>query len=99
MGDSGAEPRSWVFGQAADCDVRVDDEYVSSHHCKVTLAADGSVTVEDLGSVNGTWIRSASREKPGSPVLNGARVRGPTLLRPGWIVRIGRTDLPWRRPR
>ena len=90
------EPRSWVFGTAEDCDVRVDDEYASNHHCRVTLAEDGTVTVEDLGSTNGTWIRPGGGPAAG-PLSYGTRVRGPVRLEPGWIIRVGKTDVPWRR--
>lgn len=89
--------RSWIFGQGADCDVRVQDEYVSTRHCKVTLRMDGVVTVEDLGSVNGTWIRHAGKSAS-SPLNLGLRVYGPTPIQPGWIIRIGRTDIPWTVP-
>ena len=89
--------RSWVFGTSGDCDVRVDDKYASNQHCKVTQASDGTVTVEDLGSTNGTWIRPASQKTVGPLSLPGTRVYGPTQLRPGWIIRIGHTDLPWTR--
>lgn len=87
-----------VFGTSADCDVRVDDKYASNHHCKVTMAGDGTVTVEDLGSTNGTWIRPVTQEKLGPFSLPGTRVYGPTPLHPGWIIRIGNTDLPWKKP-
>lgn len=90
--------RSWIFGQGADCDVRVQDEYVSTRHCKVTLRPDGVVTVEDLGSTNGTLARPVSA--PASVVICGLsltfglRIYGPTPIPPGWIIRIGRTDIP-----
>lgn len=91
-----SEPRSWVFGTAPDCDVRVADEYASLRHCKVTLAGDGTATVEDLGSTNGTWVRPESQQMLSRLSLPGTRVYGPTRIEPGWIIRIGRTDLPWK---
>jgi pSer/pThr/pTyr-binding forkhead associated (FHA) protein len=79
--------RAWVFGSAADCDVRIlDDEYVSGRHAQVTLRA----FAEDLGSTNGTRIKRA----------NGivVPVRGPVPLQPGDTLVIGRTLVPWERP-
>lgn len=73
---------SLTIGRGEDCDVRVDDEYASPHHAKVTRDDAGRVWIEDLGSTNGTW-------------LNGVRVYGPTLMTPGCVVRVGRTEIPW----
>lgn len=77
-------PESWTFGTAEDCDVRIDDEYVSNHHCRITRDDDGRVWIEDLGSTNGTWV-------------NGARIYDRFPIRPGVTIRIGRTDIPWNR--
>lgn len=44
-----------VLGRGQDADIRFEDELVSRRHC--TLSFDGqSVTVEDLGSTNGTFV-------------------------------------------
>ncbi|QQC89570.1 FHA domain-containing protein [Streptomyces alfalfae] len=53
-------------GRSAEADVALDDPDVSRLHCAVTLAADGRVTVEDLGSTNGTSVDG--REVTGRPV-------------------------------
>jgi pSer/pThr/pTyr-binding forkhead associated (FHA) protein len=83
--------QTWIFGTGEDCDVRIlDDDYVSIRHCKVTRTEDGSVWVEDLGSTNGTWVGSGLTK----PVI---KVGLPTLLPHGWVIRIGRTDVPWKR--
>ncbi|GAB3192349.1 hypothetical protein GCM10027261_04860 [Geodermatophilus arenarius] len=47
--------RPWVIGRAADCDVRVADPRVSSHHFRVEPVAGGTWRVTDLGSRNGTF--------------------------------------------
>lgn len=86
-----ADDTTWVIGQGADCDIRVSDEYVSTRHCRVSLADDGTVTVEDLGSTNGTWVRRGDAPN----ALSGVKVIGPTRIVPGWIIRVGRTDIPW----
>jgi pSer/pThr/pTyr-binding forkhead associated (FHA) protein len=85
-----------MFGTEPDCDVRVDDPFVSNHHCAITETDDGRVLIEDLGSTNGTWVRPASQVAVGKFSLPGVKVYGPTEIQPGWIVRIGKTDLPWR---
>ena len=44
-----------TLGRGQDADIRLDDELVSRKHC--TLTFDGiNVTVEDLGSTNGTFV-------------------------------------------
>ena len=44
-------------GTAEDNDNVLNDEYVSSHHARVTVYKDPlAIVIEDLGSTNGTWI-------------------------------------------
>ena len=57
----------------------VDDGLVSARHALLTPRDDG-VLVEDLGSRNGTY-------------LNGARVEGSAIARPGDVVTVGRTRI------
>jgi predicted component of type VI protein secretion system len=62
-----------IFGRTAG-DVRLaDDPTVSPRHARLTLAG-GELHVQDLGSVNGTFVR----------------LRGPHRLAPGEEIRIGR---------
>jgi predicted component of type VI protein secretion system len=58
-------------------DITLDDDQVSRSHARVSVA-DGTVTIEDLGSTNGTFV-------------NGARIEEATTLAPGDTVRIGAT--------
>ncbi len=68
-------------GRSADADVPLDDPDVSRMHCAVTLAADGLVTVTDLGSTNGTSV-------------DGGEVTDrPVRLAPGSLLRIGESAL------
>jgi EmrB/QacA subfamily drug resistance transporter len=60
----------------------VDDPLVSRLHARVSPTPDGYV-VEDLGSRNGTWV-------------NGVQIAGPTLVRPGDQIRIGRATFELR---
>jgi pSer/pThr/pTyr-binding forkhead associated (FHA) protein len=65
-----------VLGREA-ADLVIDDPQVSRRHAGVRPAS-GALEVEDLGSLNGTWV-------------NGARIDGPTRLAPGDRVRVGDT--------
>ncbi|MDX1487067.1 MAG: GGDEF domain-containing protein [Acidiferrobacterales bacterium] len=51
-----------VIGRGADADVVVGDPRVSRQHARVTIDANGTAVLEDLGSSNGTF-------------LNGSRIR------------------------
>jgi pSer/pThr/pTyr-binding forkhead associated (FHA) protein len=65
-----------VLGRQA-ADLEIDDPQVSRRHAAVRPAGD-AIEVEDLGSLNGTWV-------------NGSRIDGPTRLAPGDRVRVGDT--------
>lgn len=82
---SPADSASFVFGTDPSCDVRIDDPYVSGRHARVWRDDDG-VWVEDLGSTNGTWI---------GQLYFGQRVTLKTRLRPGDVLWMGRTRIPW----
>ncbi|MFF4491652.1 FHA domain-containing protein [Streptomyces sp. NPDC001544] len=70
-----------TIGRSADADVPLDDPDVSRLHCAVTVAADGRVSVADLGSTNGT-------------ALDGTRVDGrPVRFSAGALLRIGESAL------
>ncbi|MFE7274002.1 FHA domain-containing protein [Streptomyces sp. NPDC057623] len=69
------------IGRSAEADVPLDDPDVSRLHCAVTVAADGRVSVADLGSTNGTS-------------LDGTRVTArPVRFAPGALLRIGESAL------
>jgi hypothetical protein len=86
--DGTAKPRAMylatntVVGRGAECDLRLDDTFVSQEHARI-FAKDGSWYVEDLGSTNGTY-------------LDQQRVQGPLLVGPGQPIRIGQTVLELR---
>ncbi len=69
----------FVVGRNASCQLSLDDPLVSRRHATFTVHAD-SVTVEDLGSRNGVS-------------LNGERLVGRVLLRPGDRVQIGSQEM------
>jgi predicted component of type VI protein secretion system len=58
-------------------DITLDDDQVSRSHARVSVAGS-TITIEDLGSTNGTFV-------------NGAKIEAPTTLAPGDTVRIGAT--------
>jgi DNA-binding NtrC family response regulator len=50
--------RPVVVGSSPECELVVEDPYVSRRHCQLSLTARG-VVVRDLGSRNGTWLGQA----------------------------------------
>jgi len=54
----------------------VGDEHLDEKHCRVYRASDGRYLIEDLGSVNGTYVRIRSTENlvDGDVVIVGGEV-------------------------
>jgi pSer/pThr/pTyr-binding forkhead associated (FHA) protein len=71
------------IGRSESCAIRLQDTYVSQVHARLANA-NGSWTVEDLGSTNGTF-------------LNDRRVGDPVAVHAGDVVRVGKTLLELRR--
>jgi len=68
--------KQFLVGREPDCHLRPNSEMVSRHHC-VFLVDDYTVRVRDLGSTNGTYV-------------NGERIQGQVVLKPGDRVEIGK---------
>jgi pSer/pThr/pTyr-binding forkhead associated (FHA) protein len=64
-----------VIGRRQDCNVRIPLGDVSRKHCRL-LKTDDGITLEDLGSTNGT-------------IHNGQKISEPTALSAGDKIRVG----------
>jgi hypothetical protein len=69
-----------TIGRALDNDLVIDDPHVDAHHARITTAEDGTLLLEDLGSVNGIDVPGVGRQTRVSLVA-------------GTSVKIGRTPL------
>src|ERR1700761_9760 len=54
-----------VIGRADDADLKLEDGEASRHHLRITPHPDGSATVEDLDSANGTFVNQNELVGPG----------------------------------
>lgn len=68
-------PGEHIIGRGADVAVAIFASATSRHHARVSVTGD-QITLEDLGSRNGTYV-------------NGVRVEGTVELHPGDEIRIG----------
>jgi class 3 adenylate cyclase len=71
-----------TLGRGDDAGVRIDDPEISRAHAVVSPTAQG-LEVQDLGSLNGTWV-------------NGERISGVTPLARGDVIKIGATRIEVR---
>ena len=85
----GQKPRSvrldasTTIGRSVECELRLDDTYVSQQHARI-FDRSGNWYVEDLGSTNGTFV-------------NEQRLVAPAMLTPGDKIRVGQTIVELRR--
>jgi hypothetical protein len=75
------KPARTLIGTGADCDVKVEDQFMSSHHCEVRFE-NGSFKLCDLGSTNGI-------------VVNDKKVREHELV-DNDLFRLGRTEFKFK---
>jgi pSer/pThr/pTyr-binding forkhead associated (FHA) protein len=65
-----------VIGRSPYCSLVLDHETLSRVHATLRIVGDG-VELDDLDSSNGTFV-------------NGARIQGPTVVKPGDEIRLGK---------
>jgi hypothetical protein len=70
-----------LIGTGDDCDVKIDDQFCSSHHCEVRFEY-GAYKIVDLGSTNGI-------------VVNEKKVREHELV-DNDIIKMGRTEFKFK---
>jgi FHA domain-containing protein/VWA domain-containing protein len=75
------KPSRTVIGTGSDCDIKVDDQFMSSKHCEVRFEG-GSFKLFDLGSTNGI-------------VVNDKKVREHELV-DNDLFRLGRTEFKFK---
>jgi serine/threonine protein kinase len=73
-------PGNYTLGQGEDCPVRLSDPSTSRHHARLTIAEDGFMLLEDLGSTNGTFV-------------DGVPVTAPHPVRPSQTITLGALPL------
>jgi DNA-binding NtrC family response regulator len=78
---------SYVAGRSPPSEIELDDPSVSREHTRIRVLEDVSVEVEDLGSMNGTFVNGSRVEKArisaGDELRLGAVFVGVHLLEPG----------------
>lgn len=72
--------RQITIGRNSDCDIILDSDTVSRYHASVRILNDGTYSIKDLGSRNGTFI-------------NGKKVKGVTKILLTDKIYIGRHQL------
>ena len=66
----------WNVGRNAGCEIVVSDGMVSGTHAKLQVHSDGSLSICDTGSTNGTFV-------------NGQRLESSRVLRSGDVILLG----------
>jgi len=69
----------FLIGRAEECDIRPLSDEVSRRHCAIVVGPE-AVSVEDLGSRNGTYV-------------NGERIKERTPVTDGDLLRVGSLEL------
>jgi pSer/pThr/pTyr-binding forkhead associated (FHA) protein len=70
---------SVLVGRSEQCEIAIDDPLVSRRHARITVVGS-MVTIEDLGSSNGTLV-------------DGERIEGPCSLALGQRIQVGPLEM------
>ena len=73
-------PGEHVIGRTPECSVQIVAPSVSRRHARIVVSAGGEATLEDFGSLNGTFV-------------GDRRISEPTKLQDGDQLRIGKERL------
>ncbi|MBQ2620911.1 MAG: FHA domain-containing protein [Thermoguttaceae bacterium] len=65
----------FIIGRLPECNLRIESKALSRRHAQIDVS-DGSVTVKDLGSTNGTFV-------------DGKKITEPVELKNGQSLRVG----------
>lgn len=80
-----------VIGRLPECDIQINSNMVSRKHARIVCTGE-RLTIEDLGSGNGTFINATKVEVP-SPLKNNDRIKlGPIMFRIEAAAEPGRDD-------
>jgi len=71
-----------TIGRSQENDIVINDAKVSRIHLQLVISDDGTYSVVDLNSANGTYV-------------NGERISGEAKLKQNDEIRIGDTTIPW----
>ena len=83
LGKRFAFTQGLTIGRSADNDIRIPDSFVSHRHAVIRLV-NNQYVIEDMGSMNHTY-------------LNDAILQGKAYLKPGDLIRIGFVTLRFER--
>lgn len=72
-----------TIGRSSENNVTINNSFVGRHHCQIVQHDNGTFSIVDLDSKNGTFV-------------NGQRVNGEAPLRLGDSVRIAQIEVPWQ---
>lgn len=72
-----------TIGRSPENDICIKDQQVSRHHCQIIQHDDGSFSIIDFGTTNGTFV-------------NGVRINGQVALNKTDQVRVGNRSLQWQ---
>ncbi len=77
-------PGEVLIGRSPDCDLMLDDDGVSRKHARLICRPDGTVSILDLGSTNGTWVEAERMDLHRLQDGNRIQIGSATILKYGY---------------